>query len=197
MKSSTHAIALTIGQNGKKLGVVGLDRSVRIFSFETGKIIFQYDDSFNNYQIKREQSDPLYFHYANESFDMDKRMLLEKEIEKNYENFYYSSLDFDESEEFLVLPSPIGMKLIYMKENRLISVFGCKENTERFVKGFLYQGESLRNPAVNNHGGMLSHVKETDPILICLGFKRNRFYMFSRRMPEMESEKGVVRGKFL
>ena len=195
VKAKTAPNALIIGQNGKLMGVLGKDRITRIFDFASAKIVYRYDDSIKQYQVKRSIDDPLYQWYAAE-FDLEKRLVLEREIDKNYEQFYFSSLDFDESEEFLILPSLTGVKLIYLKESRVISLFGRKENSERFVKAFLYQGESMRNPAVNNQGGMLSHLKETDPILVCLGFKRNRFYLFSRRNPDPDAaEKGLVRGK--
>ena len=49
----------------------------------------------------------------------------------------------------------------------------------------LYQGRPLKNPSGNiGHGGKSSQVKQKDPTLYTSAFKKNRFYIFSRREPE-------------
>ena len=68
-----------------------------------------------------------------------------------------------------------------------MKILGKNENSERFLKGVLYQGKPLKNPV--SAPGQSNRIKEFDPILICSAFKKNRFYVFSKREPEETDEK--------
>lgn len=49
----------------------------------------------------------------------------------------------------------------------------------------------MRNPASSSSAQ--EQRKGTDPLLICTAFKKNRFYLFSRRLPDIDTETGCVR----
>ena len=46
----------------------------------------------------------------------------------------------------------------------------------------LYEGSAKKNP--NPGGGNAAFQKEVDPLILCTAYKKNRFYIFSRRQPE-------------
>ena len=63
------------------------------------------------------------------------------------------------------------------------------------MKVSLYQGKAMKNM-----GGHISESKiELDPCLFCTSFKKHRFFIFSKRLPEESQEKtsNVSRGNFL
>jgi len=70
-------------------------------------------------------------------------------------------------------------------------LIGKHESTERFLKLALYQGKAMKN--TSNQASLLgttANKKEGDPTLFCTSFKKNKFYIFSRREPEESEEKG-------
>jgi peptidylprolyl isomerase domain and WD repeat-containing protein 1 len=54
------------------------------------------------------------------------------------------------------------------------------EHNERFLHISLYQGIPKKNHSITSHRTK----EELDPTIICTAYKRNRFYLFSRREPE-------------
>lgn len=73
-------------------------------------------------------------------------------------------------------------------------MLGKPENT-RFLHLSLFQGagkpvQKLDAEMVASDNPLLENVFQ-DPILFCTGFKKNRFYMFTRREPE-ETHKLVI-----
>jgi len=45
----------------------------------------------------------------------------------------------------------------------------------------VFQGRVMRNP--NGNTNVFGERKASDPLVVCTGFRKNRFYMFSRRAP--------------
>lgn len=85
-----------------------------------------------------------------------------------------------------------GIKFYNFHKKQLVRLLGKLENGERFLKLALYQGKALRNPkGTVGAGGMSSQQKIKDPTLYCTAFKKNRFYIFSRREPEDQEDKNV------
>ncbi len=61
-----------------------------------------------------------------------------------------------------------------------MQLLGKPETNERFLHVGLYQGDPKRNPT----SGHAARLNESDPTLFCTAYRRNRFYLFSRREPE-------------
>ena len=56
----------------------------------------------------------------------------------------------------------------------------------------LYQGKAMKNTnSQGNAQGTSANKKETDPTLYVTSFKKNKFFIFSRREPEDSEEKGI------
>lgn len=59
------------------------------------------------------------------------------------------------------------------------------EINERFLNIALYQGVPKKDPSL----GIAPSKEEQDPVIFCTAYKRNRFYLFSRREPEEHQAK--------
>lgn len=178
-KNKTTPYSLTISPNGELFGCICKDRQVRIFRFETGKLYRQYDENLNLYHQAQSSQN---YEYKLDDIDFGRRMAVEKEICKSEEQLNWNVV-FDESSNFLMYATPLGIKLINMISNKLIRCIGLVENTERFLTLALYQGKNIGSVATVDFNFNASE----DPTLICTAYKKHRFYLFSRREPE-ESE---------
>ncbi len=63
---------------------------------------------------------------------------------------------------------------------------GKVENTERFLQVSLYQGKNKGSVATGLRPGAMD-----DPTLVCCAYKKQRFFLFTRREP-VESDDGSV-----
>ena len=117
-------------------------------------------------------------------------MALEHDLDRS--DLVSPSLDFDDSSSILIYPTYAGIKLISLKSSKILRLLG-KHETERFTQVSLFAGKPLKNMSGRaGLGGSSSQGdKVTDPTLFCLSFKKNRFYLFTKKMPaDFESESG-------
>jgi peptidylprolyl isomerase domain and WD repeat-containing protein 1 len=125
-----------------------------------------------------------------------------------------SNVIFDESGAFLIFPSLAGIKIVNTVTNRVCAVLGQLESTERFLCVALYQGVptissqmalargsiSMSAPvsgagagagaggsgasSASGPGGVTAGA--VDPTIVCCAFKRQRFFLFTRRDPAQD-----------
>ena len=155
-------ISLTISPNGKLFSLYSSDKFY-IFDFLTGKIKYEINENPKQYYQENEIPE------------------IEKEIRKYIENIPSPNIQFDETNNFIYYPTPLGIKLIELKSNKLITILGKKEN-ERFININLFQGKSLKNNSgIIGQGGKSSQgEKVIDPILFAISYKKIRFFLFSK-----------------
>ncbi|KAK5576280.1 hypothetical protein RB653_007421 [Dictyostelium firmibasis] len=186
-KQSTLPISLEISSDGKYISTMGRDKKIRIFNYKSGKLFRVYDESFSVLQQIQKTEDPIYhLDYA----DFGRRLAIEKEIDTMYDNFLNNLTTkqapplnvvlFDETNNFLIYSTLIGIKFVNMKTNKVVRVLGKIENSTRFLGLSLYQGKNEGDVTL----GTKKRDSENDPTLFCLSFKKQRFYMFTRREPE-------------
>ncbi|EAL73116.1 WD40 repeat-containing protein [Dictyostelium discoideum AX4] len=186
-KQSTLPISLEISGDGKYLSTMGRDKKIRIFNYKSGKLYRVYDESFAVLQQIQKTEDPIYhLDYA----DFGRRLAIEKEIDTMYDQFLnnitskqsppLNSILFDESNNFLIYSTLVGIKFVNIKTNKVVRVLGKIENSTRFLGLSLYQGKNEGDVTL----GTKKRDTENDPTLFCLSFKKQRFYMFTRREPE-------------
>ena len=77
--------------------------------------------------------------------------------------------------------------MINIKTNRCLKILGKPENP-RFLNIALFQGSGKKSKAAPDVDSTASdnpilQMNELDPILFCTAYKKNRFYLFSRREP--------------
>ncbi|KAJ3605830.1 hypothetical protein NHX12_027874 [Muraenolepis orangiensis] len=195
-KNKTYPTSLTFSPDGKKMATISPDRKVRIFRFLTGKLMRVFDESlpmFTELQQMRQQLPDMEF---------GRRMAQERELEK-VDGIRLTNIVFDETGHFVLYGTMLGIKVINVETNRCVRILGKLENI-RVVQLGLFQGiaktsnvaptvemTASDNPALQN--------KEADPTIFCTAFKKNRFYMFSKREPvdtkSAESDRDVFNEK--
>ncbi|CAI9269069.1 unnamed protein product [Lactuca saligna] len=150
----------------------------------TSKLRRVYDESLENAQDLQRSDVPL---YRLEAINFGRRMAVEREIEKT-ENVPQPNALFDESSNFIIYPTLLGIKIVNLQANKVSRILGKVENNDRFLRIALYQGDQS-SKKVRKIPAAAVNVNEskdpmTDPTLLCCAFKKHRIYLFSRREPE-------------
>lgn len=101
------------------------------------------------------------------------------------------TLKFDESDNYVYHGSLSGIKVVNFKTKEVYSLHGKFEQDLRFISVQLYQGvpkKSTNTAGTIGFGGSSSQVYIKDPTFICTAYKKNRFYLFSKREPTSEDK---------
>lgn len=192
IEDKVTAISLNLSHNGNIFCVTGKDKIIRVFDMKTGKIIRRIDESLKSAMETQDEIHPYHKLLKLERIDFDRRISVEKEIEKATEHLYQMSVDFDESDTVLIIPTLFGIKFIEITTGKLLRLIGKSESNERYLKISLYQGKAMKNTSNQTSAqGTTANKKETDPTLYCTSFKKNKFFIFSKREPEDSVEKGL------
>lgn len=188
VQAKTRVLAFTLNQQGTQFAAMGLDRLIRVFNFRTGKLSRKIDETFGVLHEMQASST-----YALESFDFGRRMALERELFDGYKAAaanqpVFLSCIFDETGNFLLYPTLFGVKVVNLVTNRLARIIGNKE-PHRYTVMALFQGKPRKittnmilNPLAHRAGQI-----EVDPILVATTFKLNRFFLFTRRLPDQDA----------
>ncbi|XP_057955576.1 peptidyl-prolyl cis-trans isomerase CYP71 [Malania oleifera] len=184
VKCKTTISAIEVSPDGKQFSITSPDRRMRVFWFRSGKLRRVYDESLEVAQDLQRSDAPL---YRLEAIDFGRRMAVEKEIEKT-ENAPQPNAIFDESSNFLIYATLLGIKIINLHTNKVARILGKVENNDRFLRIALYQGDRS-SKKVRKIPAAAANVNESkepliDPTLLCCAFKKHRIYLFSRREPE-------------
>ncbi|XP_045159087.2 peptidylprolyl isomerase domain and WD repeat-containing protein 1-like isoform X1 [Mercenaria mercenaria] len=184
---------LCFSPDGKKFASISTDRKVRIFKVLTGKMVKVLDESLQNIidlqQMKQQLS----------NMEFGRRLALEKELEKA-DAFNLCNILFDETGYFLLYGTMLGVKVINLHTNRCMKILGKPENP-RFLQIALFQGSGKKAKAATDvptaaSDNPLLQTQVLDPILFCTAYKKNRFYMFTRREPFDKSSADADRDVF-
>ncbi|KAJ5931943.1 hypothetical protein N7516_006432 [Penicillium verrucosum] len=190
LKSSTNLFAfkkaksvptsITISPTGEHFATVSFpDRQVRVFDFATGKLYRTYDESITTItEMQQAGTAP----YELDEVEFGRRLGVERELE-NEATRNKASVSFDESGHFILYGSLYGVKCINTYTNRVVRVYG-REEPFRALNLALYQGQPQRKGVVTvsmaaSSNPLLQEAEERDPILVCTGFAKVRFYMFT------------------
>lgn len=119
------------------------DKFYRIFHFKSGKLYREYNESLK-YYIENYHSLIKTDVNRIEKSDLDKRLVVERELEKYIDIIPPLNIQFDETNSYIFYSSILGIKLIDLKSERLIKILGKSESSERFLTLNLFQGKSLR-----------------------------------------------------
>jgi peptidylprolyl isomerase domain and WD repeat-containing protein 1 len=183
MKNQTYAISLSVSPDGAMFMAVCEDGRLRIFRFTTCKMIRAYDESLEMFTAA--QSDPNMSDLHLDRFDFGRRIAVEKEMRKD-KALMLQQAAFDESGNFLVYPSMVGIKIVNIHTNKLVRILGKVEQTERFLGIALFQGKPMKKKAEQGQAVVenTEHDKDiVDPIILATAYKKSRFFLFSVREP--------------
>ncbi|KAK2181195.1 hypothetical protein NP493_407g04016 [Ridgeia piscesae] len=183
VKTKTTPVGLTFSPNGRLFATLARDRKVRIFRFLTGKMTKVVDESLKQYTLEQQVQQ---MKQQLSSMEFGRRVALEHELEKS-DAYVYCNIIFDESGHFVLYSTMLGVKVINLKTNRCVRMLGKLENC-RLLQVALFQGSvktrvtalTMEMQASENP---LLLTSQNDPTLFCTAYKKNRFYIFSRRPP--------------
>ncbi|CAH9072697.1 unnamed protein product [Cuscuta europaea] len=195
VKCKTTISSIEVSPDGKQFSITSPDRRIRVFWFRTGKLRRVYDESLEVAQDLQRSDVPL---YRLDAIDFGRRMAIEREFEKS-ENVPQPNAVFDESSNFIIYATLLGIKIVNMHTNKVARILGKVESNDRFLRIALYRGDRSNKkirklPVAAN----ANESKEPlmDPTLLCCAFKKHRIYLFSRREPEEPEDPSKGRDVF-
>ena len=94
----------------------------------------QYDESLAVYE--RASKDGT---LGLEALDFGRRAAVERELEES-ESLNMFNAVYDESDNFLIFPTIVGIKIVSLNTNAVVRTLGRVENAQRFLSVELYQG---------------------------------------------------------
>ena len=83
------------------------DRTIRVFNFLTGKLTRKYDESLNAASEMQQAGTAV---YQLDDMELGRRLALESEIEQNEMAVSTMNAVFDESGNFIIYPTLLGIK---------------------------------------------------------------------------------------
>ena len=174
---------LTFSPDCKLFATISSDRKIRIFKFATGKVIRVWDESLVNLtSIQKEK-------HLLPNIEFSRKLAIEAELDKNEEALSLQRIAFDKSGTFLLYPIMIGVKVVNWSNNKCVRLLAKGENL-RPLSLSLYQdipnsrGKAIMTPEMQASDNPNLVVAAPDPTLFATAFKKNRFFLFSRRNPE-------------
>jgi len=205
LKNKVRPYSLSINQQGFLFATLCSDRKIRVFDFITGKISRIYDESVEVYSNNNSNS----IKHEVEPADLNRRVAVERELESTTNNkddntiqgLEYNNCAFDDSGNFLLYSSIIGIKVLNIHTNSVVKILGTPESGERFLTVALYQGipkvdaqfllfRASEKNSVSDSGDRqeaIDQVRSTsgipDPTIYASSYKKRRFFCFSRREP--------------
>ncbi|CAG8579835.1 474_t:CDS:10 [Paraglomus brasilianum] len=188
-KSVPHT--LTFSPDYTQFVTMSSDRQVRIFKFLTGKMIRKYDESLAVISEMQQAGTTI---YSLDDMEFGRRLAVEKELEKTPQLTTMNAV-FDESGHFIIYPTMLGIKVVNTHTNKVVRLIG-KTETHRFLNVDLYQGKPRRKALITlamaaSDNPLMKESEAADSTLFCTAYKRNRFFMFTRREPDaQDSHKG-------
>ncbi|KAI0050418.1 peptidyl-prolyl cis-trans isomerase [Auriscalpium vulgare] len=165
------------------------DRQIRVFSFLSGKMTRKYDESLVAIQEMQQAGTAV---YRVDDMEFGRRLAAEKELELpgpdgKIPGAWINAV-WDESGAFVIYPTLLGIKVVNTYTNRVVRLMG-KDETVRWMNLSLYQGAPAKKGFTTlamaaSANPILEEKGVRDPTLFCTGYKRQRFYMFTRAEPE-------------
>nr|CAD7264167.1 unnamed protein product [Timema shepardi] len=180
-KAKTFPTGLCFSPDGKRFATLSADRKVRVFTFLTGKLNRVFDETLQRFSELQQVKQQL------PNMEFGRRMAAERDLEKS-DALNLANIVYDESGHFVMYSTMLGVKVVNLYTNKMVGIIGKPENL-RPLKLALFQGRARRSKAAvtvemeASENPTLDSAR-SDPTLFCTAFKKNRFYMFTRREPE-------------
>ncbi|KAF4124012.1 peptidylprolyl isomerase domain and WD repeat-containing protein 1 [Geosmithia morbida] len=193
---------LTVSPDGRQLATLSMpDRKVRLFDFATAKLHRTYDESLQAAE-EMQQVGGAGAHKL-DRVEFGRRMAQEKEVESATLRDK-SNVVFDESGNFLIYGTMVGIKVLNTYTNQVVKVYGRDENL-RGVNLAVYQGQPQKKGVTTVEMGassnpLLRESESRDPMLVATAAGRVRFYMFtddedvSRSTRDVQNERPTMLG---
>ncbi|GIL83353.1 hypothetical protein Vretimale_11294 [Volvox reticuliferus] len=187
-KAKATALSLELSSDGQQFSLVCSDRRVRVFKSSTAKLRRVYDESPDAANEVQRSGGEM---FQLEDIDFGRRMAVERELAASAEETHGSpNAIFDESGNFLLYATLLGIKVVNLVTNKVVRILGKVENTERFLTLALYQGAARGKGAGGSRLRGLPTAEQvdkllgaSDPMVVACAFRKQRFYMFTQHEP--------------
>ncbi|GBF99133.1 peptidyl-prolyl cis-trans isomerase [Raphidocelis subcapitata] len=190
-QSKTHARSLDVSRDGAQFAAFCADGRVRVWRLRTGKLSRIYDESLEAaHELQKSGPEALQL----EDIDFGRRYALEKEMRAQGDAVPAPSVIFDESGNFLLYPTLLGVKAVNLVTNGVARLLGKVENSERFLKLALYQGVPKKVKARAHSADV--KLPTRDPTLVATAYRKQRLYLFTRREPADAEDAAAGRDVF-
>ncbi|KAL9029227.1 MAG: hypothetical protein Q9196_002508 [Gyalolechia fulgens] len=195
-KSKSPPVSIVISPSGTQFATFSFpDRRVRVFDFASGKLYRSYDESIATITDMQQAGTSL---QKLEDVEFGRRLAVEREIE-NPALQNKINVMFDESSNFIMYGSILGIKVINTLTNRVVRVFG-KDEPFRSLNLALYQGQPQKKGVVTvsmaaSANPLLQEAEERDPMLVTTGSGKVRFYMFTNETEISKSTRDIQNEK--
>ncbi|PPQ65382.1 hypothetical protein CVT26_000007 [Gymnopilus dilepis] len=193
-KSRSTPTCITLSPDSSNFVTFSLpDRQIRVFNFLSGKMTRKYDESLEAIQEMQQAGTAV---YKVEDMEFGRRLAVERELELPGPDGVvagrWSNAIWDESGAFVIYPTLLGIKVVNTVTNRVASLLG-KDEVVRFLNLTLYQGAPAKKTITTitmaaSANPILADKAQRDPTLVCSGYKKSRFYLFTRDEPEGERD---------
>lgn len=195
-KAKSLPSSITMSPSGSQFATFSFpDRKIRVFDFASGKLYRTYDESVTT--ITEMQQAGTAFQKLDE-VEFGRRLAVERELENpNLKNKI--NVAFDESSNFILYGSIVGIKVINTLTNRVVKVYG-KDEPFRALDLAIYQGQPQKKGVVTvsmaaSANPLLQEAEERDPMLVSTGSGKVRFYMFTNEEEITKSTRDVQNEK--
>lgn len=189
-------LALSVSPDEQLFCTLDVNRSLCIYRLPTGKLVKKYDESLTLYRRLQEEGK---LALSDEAFEI----LYQRETvmaESPYAAL--NSCIFDESGNFLLISTPVGIKLLNLTTNRVMRIIGKGELRQlRFINLALFQGTSgslsvsLEMAASDNPALSQAAAREANILLVATALRKPRLYLFSAHTietPAPDEERNVM-----
>lgn len=177
-KIRVHHICFS--QDGDYFVTTSSDRKIRIFKFKSGKLVRTYDETLERIEATQNEQSLM------SRVDFARKMTIERSVESSLQ---HENAIFDQTGNFVLFPSMLGVKVYNWKTNRFIRSLGKDETNFRPLCISLFQGLIFDKPVRKfNIESLESGI--SDPTLYCTAHNKNRFYCFSHRYFEEDTTEG-------
>ncbi|KAF7346351.1 Peptidyl-prolyl cis-trans isomerase cyp15 [Mycena sanguinolenta] len=196
-KSKSTPTCITLSPDSSSFVTFSLpDRQIRVFSFLGGKLTRKYDESLQAIQEMQQAGTGM---SKLDDMEFGRRLAMERELEMPGPDGHipgrWSNAIWDESGAFILYPSLLGIKVVNTVTNRVVRLLG-KDEPVRWMYLTMYQGapskKGLTTMAMAASANPILATKGArDPTLFCTGYKKQRFYLFTRSEPEDNIDRDV------
>ncbi|KAI9739755.1 MAG: hypothetical protein M1834_006475 [Cirrosporium novae-zelandiae] len=179
-KSKSLPTSITISPSGTHFATFSFpDRKVRIFDFVSGKLHRTYDESIPTLTTMQ-QAGTAYIKL--EDIEFGRRLAVERDLDHPALHRRINII-FDESSNFIIYGSLLGIKTINMLTNHIVKLY-AQEEPFRALNLALYQGAPQKKNVVTismaaSSNPLLEEAEARDPLLATTASGKVRFYMFT------------------
>lgn len=191
-KAKSVPSCLTVSLDGRQLATFSVpDRKLRLFDFASAKLHRTYDESLQAIEEMQQAGS------ASQRLDhveFGRRLAHERDVESQILK-NKSNVIFDESGNFIIYGSLLGIKVLNTFTNQVVKTYGKDENF-RAVNLAIYQGQPQKKGVTTIEMGassnpLLQESESRDPILVATGASKVRFYMFTNEDDISKSTRDV------